>query len=89
LTLRRKLDNVALHTIISQHLPENCERKKLLLGYLNVTTQVEPLDKKIKKIPEVEVFLQILLTVHLIDTKRVKEVKKENIIHPLGCYLFN
>ena len=74
LTLRRKLDKVALCTVISQNLPESCERKKLLLGYLK-DVKVETFEtKKLKNLPEVEIFLQILLTVHLIDTKRYEEV---------------
>eukprot|EP01080_Neovahlkampfia_damariscottae_P002300 gene2300-2473_t len=73
LTLRRKLDKVTLCTVISQNLPENCERKKLLLDYFK-DIKVDSFDtKKLKKLPEVEVFLQILLTVHLIDTKRYEE----------------
>lgn len=72
---RKRIDKLTLFHIISQNLPENSERKQVLLEQLkDVKTEVKQVDvKKVKKLPEVEAFLQILLVVFLIDTKQNQE----------------
>lgn len=82
---RKKFDSTLLKHIITTNLPENNERRTLLLEFLSMDEMVDVNSNNISKsdeqqidklvFPETEIFLQLLVTVYLIDKKQYKEVR--------------
>jgi hypothetical protein len=75
---RKKFTKKLLKTIITKNLPKN-NKKKELLSYLedNMEVDGEENEKVTNSLAEIEIFLQILITVFLLDNKKYKEVKKK------------
>lgn len=97
---RKKFDSTLLKHIITTNLPENNERRTLLLEFLSMDEMVDVNSNNISKsdeqqidklvFPETEIFLQLLVTVYLIDKKQYKEVRfiKLDFNHFIGSFLF-
>lgn len=97
---RKKFDSTLLKHIITTNLPENSERRTLLLEFLSMDEMVDVNSNNISKsdeqqidklvFPETEIFLQLLVTVYLIDKKQYKEVRfiKLDFNHFIGSFLF-